>query len=80
MTLTAYIFIFGLLAGLSISAIYGLYWAIKTGQFANFERGARSIFDDEEPIGFRTDAYPGERAMPSANINRAKQDKDRKMR
>ncbi len=60
MTTIAYILIFGLLAGLTLSAMYGLYWAIRTGQFANFEKGARTIFDDEEPIGFRTDAYPSE--------------------
>lgn len=60
MTTIAYVLIFGLLGGLTISAVYGLYWAIRTGQFANFEKGARTIFDDEEPIGFRTDAFPGE--------------------
>lgn len=54
------ILLFGLLAGLTISAMYGLYWAIKTGQFARFERGATCIFDDEEPQGFRTDAFPDE--------------------
>lgn len=65
MTTTAYILIFGLLICLLISAMYGLYWAIKRGQFSNFQKGATSIFDDEEPIGFRTDAFPDEAAKRS---------------
>lgn len=65
MTTIAYILIFGLLGSLTTSVVWGLYWAIKTGQFANFQRGATSIFDDEEPIGFRTDAFPGEAASAS---------------
>ncbi len=62
MTTIAYILIFGTLGSLLISVIYGLYWAIRNDQFAHFQRGATSIFDDEEPQGFRTDAFPGEKA------------------
>lgn len=60
MTAIAYILVFGLLGSLAVSVMYGLYWAIKQGQFANFERGATCIFDDEEPLGSRTDAFPDE--------------------
>ena len=37
------------------SAVYGLYWAGKKGQFRELEAGAKVIFDDEEPIGRPTD-------------------------
>lgn len=56
----AYILLFSLLGSLAVSVVYGLYWAITRGQFSNFQRGATCIFDDEEPQGFRTDAFPGE--------------------
>jgi len=57
----AYLMIFGMLAALLASVIYGLYWAVSRGQFANFNKGATSIFDDEEPMGLRTDAFPSEK-------------------
>ena len=60
MPTVAYSLIFGLLAGMALSVMYALYWAIRQGQFSNFNRGATSIFDDDEPIGFRTDAFPDE--------------------
>ncbi len=60
MTPIAYILIFGVLGGLTASAIYGMWWAVRRGQFSNFAQGATSIFDDEEPMGFRTDAFPDE--------------------
>ena len=41
-------------------AILAFAWAMKNGQFENFDRGARSIFDLDEPIGQRTDAFPDE--------------------
>lgn len=59
MHVIAYILIFGLLGCLGASVVYGLYWAMAHGQFAQFNRGATSIFDDEEPQGFATDAFPG---------------------
>lgn len=62
MSTTAYILIFSLLGGLMLSVIYGLYWAIQQGQFNNFHRGATCIFDEDEPQGFRTDAFPGEKS------------------
>lgn len=60
MTTVAYTLIFGLLAGMALSVMYALYWAIRQGQFANFQRGATTIFDEDEPMGFRTDAFPDE--------------------
>lgn len=61
MSVLAYIFVFGVMGGLMLSVIYGLYWAVRRGQFSDFARGATSIFDEEEPQGFRTDAFPSER-------------------
>jgi cbb3-type cytochrome oxidase maturation protein len=40
------------------AAVLALGWAFKRGQFENFDRGARSIFDADEPIGEPTDAFP----------------------
>lgn len=48
------VFLFGL------SAIYGLVWAMRTGQMDDFRRGAASIFDEDEPVGESTDAFPRE--------------------
>lgn len=44
------------------SAILALVWAIRTGQMSGFTQGAASIFDDQEPIGRTTDAFPGVRS------------------
>jgi cbb3-type cytochrome oxidase maturation protein len=55
-----YILIVIVMAGLMSSVIYGLWWAVRRGQFSDFQKGATCIFDDEEPIGFRTDAFPDE--------------------
>ena len=46
------VFVFGGVAVLALS------WAVRDGQFQNFERSARSIFDPAEPIGESTDAFP----------------------
>ncbi len=43
---------------LGLSAIAALIWAIRTNQFQNFQQGAQSIFDEEEPIGEMTDRFP----------------------
>lgn len=37
------------------SAVYGLYWASRSGQLHNLEEGAKVIFDEEEPVGMPTD-------------------------
>lgn len=48
--------------GFAASAVGGLVWAIQHGQMERFGRAARSIFDEEEPVGRPTDAFPGSRA------------------
>jgi cbb3-type cytochrome oxidase maturation protein len=53
------LFIF-LLGGLFFaSAIYMLFWSARNRQFQDFEKGAKSIFDAEEPEGDQTDFFPG---------------------
>jgi nitrogen fixation-related uncharacterized protein len=51
-----------------VSAVWGLVWAIRTGQMSNFAQGAESIFDDEEPIGEMTDRFPdADRSAPPSD-------------
>ena len=57
----AYILIFGTIALLSITVVIVFVWAIRTGQFADFQQGATSIFDDDEPLGEMTDWFPDQR-------------------
>lgn len=45
---------------LALSAVWALVWAIRTGQFQSLQQGAASIFDEDEPIGVPTDAFPGQ--------------------
>lgn len=35
-----------------------LFWAHRNGQLSNLEKGAQSIFDEDEPEGLITDAFP----------------------
>lgn len=51
------------------SAIYALHWASRHGQLKEFDQGALSIFDEEEPVGQPTDFFPGRdpRATPSTD-------------
>jgi nitrogen fixation-related uncharacterized protein len=60
----AMIVILGLTAGFAASAAWGLAWAARTGQFSRLNAAARGIFDDEEPVGRVTDAFPGEKPEP----------------
>lgn len=50
--------IFLVLIGFASSALLGFWWAATHGQFSSIERGATSIFDEEEPLGQPTDAFP----------------------
>lgn len=50
------IFILGLL--FFASAVGALVWASRTGQLRNFDRGSRTIFDEEEPEGVMQDGFP----------------------
>jgi cbb3-type cytochrome oxidase maturation protein len=61
MAVSGYILIFGSLAAFAAIVIWAMWWAIRGGQMSDFQRGATSIFDDDEPMGTATDAFPGER-------------------
>lgn len=52
----AYIAELGVAIVFGATAIWALGWAIRSGQFSDFGRGAASIFDDEEPVGCITDS------------------------
>ncbi len=43
---------------LGVSAVLALVWAIRAGQLQDFSQGARTIFDDQEPVGRMTDQFP----------------------
>lgn len=51
----------------SASAVYALYWSSKKGQLRNLEKGALSIFDEQEPVGQPTDFFPGQKRSPSTH-------------
>ncbi|MBU6401570.1 MAG: hypothetical protein KGS61_14730 [Verrucomicrobia bacterium] len=62
--MAVYFFIvFGSLFLLTGSALLALRWAARTGQLRHFQKTALSIFDDEEPVGQMTDAFPGRRPI-----------------
>lgn len=44
-----------------VTAAVALHWAHRNGQFSNLDKGARSIFDDDEPMGQVTDQFPARR-------------------
>jgi nitrogen fixation-related uncharacterized protein len=46
------------------SAVYALRWSSRHGQLKDFEKGAASIFDDQEPAGRLTDAFPVKKPRP----------------
>ena len=52
--------------GISGTAVYALYWSSQHGQLRDFERGATSIFDDQEPQGEMTDHFPAPRCKSGA--------------
>lgn len=57
------------------AAVLALGWAFKRGQFENFDRGARSIFDADEPIGEPTDAFPaGRKTVTGRGPNTRRED------
>lgn len=55
-----YAIIFGIISAFGAMTIWALWWAMRAGQFSDFQRGATSIFDEEEPVGKRTDGFPDE--------------------
>lgn len=40
------------------TVIAALCWSAKQGHFKNFEQTARSIFNNEEPVGIQSDGFP----------------------
>jgi nitrogen fixation-related uncharacterized protein len=65
-----YTLAFLLAAGLSGMAVYALYWSSKHGQLRDFDRGAASIFDEQEPVGQMTDQFPARRGQRSSPPSR----------
>jgi cbb3-type cytochrome oxidase maturation protein len=60
-----YTLAFLIATALSGTAVYALYWSSRHGQLRDFERGAKSIFDDQEPVGQVTDRFPPKRGPSS---------------
>ena len=56
-----------------IGGAFALHWAHKNGQLTNLEKGAQSIFDEDEPIGTVTDQFPEKRgkAQPKGSAKRS---------
>lgn len=55
------------LAVFAATAVFGLVWAIRRGHVQDFQRGATSIFDDEEPMGEVSDRFPDMKGDDEAN-------------
>lgn len=53
------ILVFGAL--LFASAVGALVWAVRSGQMNDFEKGAKTIFTEEEPEGGDIDRFPPKR-------------------
>jgi nitrogen fixation-related uncharacterized protein len=56
-----YLAIYGFTVIFGVTAIAAFVWAIRRGQMENFKSGARTIFDEDEPVGKPTDTFPGTR-------------------
>ncbi len=52
------IFIWTVILLMGSSSVVALIWAVTSGQLSEFQNGATSIFDCDEPIGEMTDAFP----------------------
>ncbi len=61
-----YLLIWGTWIAFGISTVWALSWAVRQGHLSNFDDAARSIFDEEEPIGQMTDFFPGD--GPDGNV------------
>jgi len=75
----SYLAVWALMLVFAASAIYGLVWAIQRGQLQGFRAGARSIFDEEEPVGVPTDAPargPGQRASEASPVGRVANERE----
>jgi cbb3-type cytochrome oxidase maturation protein len=67
-----YVFVFGIVVLFCGSVVWALWWALKGGQFSRFADGATSIFDEDEPVGRVTDAFPDKKDEVEA-INRERE-------
>ena len=66
MSWTSYIIVGFIIASLFfVAAAYALFWAQKNGHLTNFEEGAKTIFDEEEPLGQSTDSFPPKKKRPT---------------
>ena len=61
-----YVLIWGAVIAFGLTAVGGLVWAVRTGQMSDFAAGARSIFDEDEPVGVMTDGFPAARGRRDA--------------
>ncbi|GIW60969.1 MAG: cbb3-type cytochrome oxidase assembly protein CcoS [Thermogemmata sp.] len=59
--------VFGSILCFGSAAVLALSWAFRNGQFDNFQRGALSIFDADEPVGEPTDFFPDHRPITPAH-------------
>jgi nitrogen fixation-related uncharacterized protein len=55
----AYLVIFASFVLFAVSVVFALGWAMSHGQMQDFQQGATAIFDPDEPLGTRTDSFPG---------------------
>ena len=62
-----YILIFAFLGLFSTSAVLAFWWAVRKGEFRNFQEQAAEIFDADEPEGRLTDVFPGMREAAEAS-------------
>ncbi len=53
------------------ATVLALGWAFRSGQFDNFQKGAKSIFGPDEPVGEMTDAFPDAPANDSCDQHEA---------
>lgn len=60
----SYIIAFVIALLITASAVAALRWAVKSGQFRDFEKGAETIFDEDEPMGRPADHFPGKPLPP----------------
>lgn len=65
-----YAVIWGFAALCGLTAVYGLVWAVRSGQVRDFAAGAASIFDEEEPVGRSTDRFPDSKVESSGPVAR----------
>lgn len=63
----AFVFLLGVI--FFASAVFALVWSRRNKQFDEMEKGARSIFDEDEPEGEVTDTFPPEKGKTSADAD-----------